>query len=254
MRPRLEGVTIDETNGIAVVTLASGGSSNALSRGVLESLQAAIASPLVSEAEGVVLAAEGKAFCAGGDLSAIRRALDGDLEGELGRMLDLLHETIRAFRGLLVPTVAAVDGAAVGAGIALALATDVRVVGRSAIFVPGYLQVGASPDGGASFFLARMLGAGYALSSFVLNRRFGADDLERLGLADEVVDDGTATTRAVEVAGSLRALSPDALLAVRQLVVAATTHDLDAHLDAEKASFLSVARTPGFRRSIIAAT
>jgi 2-(1,2-epoxy-1,2-dihydrophenyl)acetyl-CoA isomerase len=254
MGRRLDGVTIDETDGIAVVTLSSPTTRNALSRTVLESLQAAISSPQVTAAEGVVLASDAKAFCAGGDLSAMRRALDGDLEGELTVMLDLLHGTIRALRRLRVPTVAAVDGVAVGAGIALALAADVRVVGRSAAFLPGYLQVGASPDGGASFFLARMLGSGMALSSFVLSRRFGADDLERLGLADEVVDAGSATSRAVDVAGSLRSTSPDALLAVRELVVAATTHDLDSHLDAEKAHFLSVARSPGFRRSIIAAT
>jgi 2-(1,2-epoxy-1,2-dihydrophenyl)acetyl-CoA isomerase len=235
---------------IAIITLAQPASRNALSPDLFAALTAAMNLAVDDGMRAMVLCADGKTFCAGGDLAAVNDVIDGDIDRELGGIVDELHAMIGQLRSMPMPTIAAVDGAAVGAGVALALATDVRVLGESACFITGYLAVGSSPDGGASFHLARSLGTNQAVAGFLLNRRFTSADLQRAGLADQVVGTGTAGTAALELAEQLTSISPDALVAMRDLVYAAPGQSLDAHLDAEKVQFLKVARSDGFREGI----
>ncbi|MDX6216262.1 MAG: 2-(1,2-epoxy,2-dihydrophenyl)acetyl-CoA isomerase [Frankiales bacterium] len=234
------------TDGIGVATLTSPQTRNALSPEVLEALDAACAVAVEEGAKVLVLTGAGRAFCAGGDLAGVNDALNGDAEAEIRVMVDRLHSVITMLRELPMPTVAAVNGLAVGAGVSLALAADVRVMAKSASFVTGYLAVGASPDGGASYHLARALGGPQALSSFLLNKRFTADDLLARGLVDAVVEDSELLSSASEVARGLGALSFPTVKAVRALVDAAAGNTLQAHLDEERAHFLSIAQTPQF--------
>jgi 2-(1,2-epoxy-1,2-dihydrophenyl)acetyl-CoA isomerase len=245
-----EVVRYEARGRVGVVTLSSPQSRNALSPALFDGLGAALTRAADEGMRALVLAAVGKSFCAGGDLAAVNDIIDGDLDRELGAIVDQLHAVITQLRALPMPTVTAVDGAAVGAGVALALATDVRVIARSASFTTGYLAVGSSPDGGASFHLSRALGTSQALAGFLLNRRFTAEALLRAGLADEVVDDGQADATALALAQQLTTISSDALLAMRDLFYAAPGRSLADHLDAEKAEFLKVARTEAFRQGI----
>jgi 2-(1,2-epoxy-1,2-dihydrophenyl)acetyl-CoA isomerase len=238
------------SNGIAVATLAEPTTRNALSPELLDALDAACEVAVEEKARALVLTGAGRTFCAGGDLAGVNDALESDGVSEIGEMVDRLHRVIVALRALPMPTVAAVNGAAVGAGVSLAMATDVRVLARSASFLTGYLAVGASPDGGASYHLARSLGGPQALSSFLLNKRFTAEQLEQAGLADRLVDDADLLTEAKALAGSLAELSFPTVRAVRDLVDQASSHSLHAHLDAEKAHFVDIARTPEFRDGV----
>ena len=237
------------SDGIGVVTLASPQSRNALSPEVLEGLDAACNVAVEEGAKVLVLTGAGRTFCAGGDLGGVNDALHGggDAEAEIAVMVDRLHRVIALLRDLPMPTVAAVNGLAVGAGVSLALATDVRVLAKSASFVTGYLAVNASPDGGASYHLARALGGPQALSSFLLNKRLTAEELKARGLADAVVEDSEVLTAAGEIARALSALSFPTVRAVRSLVDAAAGNSLQAHLDEERSHFLSIARTSEFR-------
>lgn len=238
------------TAGIAVATLATPASRNALSPELLDALDAACEVAVEEKARALVITGAGRTFCAGGDLGGVSTALDGDVETEISAMVDRLHRVIVAIRSLPMPTVAAVNGTAVGAGVSLALAADVRVLARSAAFVTGYLAVGASPDGGASYHLARSLGGPQALSSFLLNRRFTSEELLASGLAQQVVEDGDALTAASVVAHQLATLSFPTVRAVRELVEQASSHSLHDHLDAEKAHFIGIAKTPEFREAV----
>ncbi len=236
------------SDGIAVATLASPQSRNALSPEVLEGLDAACEVAVEEGAKVLILTGAGRTFCAGGDLSGVNDALaHPDSEQEIGVLVDRLHRVVTMLRELPMPTVAAVNGLAVGAGVSLALATDVRVVASSAAFVTGYLAVNASPDGGASYHLARALGGPQALASFLLNRRFTAEDLRARGLADAVVEDADVLPAATELARALSVLSFPTVRAVRALVDAAPGNTLSAHLDQERAQFLTVAQTAQFR-------
>jgi 2-(1,2-epoxy-1,2-dihydrophenyl)acetyl-CoA isomerase len=240
----------DRQGDVAVVTLAQQESRNALSTRVLEGLAGALEGAAREEMRALVLRSDGTVFCSGGDLGGVNEALDRDIDSEIGAMVDRLHRVIRLMRDLPMPTLAAIRGPAVGAGMALALAADVRVLARSATFSTGYIAVGASPDGGTSFHLARSLGCPQAPSSFLLNRRFTADELLNLGLADEMVEDAELDVASMTLAERLAALPMGAVVAMRALVYAAPTHSLDSHLDAEKAQFLRVAHTDSFRRGV----
>ena len=107
----------------------------------------------------LVVSAEGPAFCVGADLNLFHRAAStGRADEELTPVLVAMHTITRKLRALPVPTVAAIEGAAAGAGVGLACACDLRVVGRSTVFVPAFCAVGLSPDSGTSFHLTRALG------------------------------------------------------------------------------------------------
>jgi 2-(1,2-epoxy-1,2-dihydrophenyl)acetyl-CoA isomerase len=161
----------------------------------------------------VLLTGEGEHFCAGGDVSAMTKAsYDDDLER-------LLVEGARGFAALVEavmtcprPVVAAVRGAAVGGGLVLALACDVRVAGRSTRLVPGWGRWGLPPDGGASALLAQALGPAAATSVLVTGDVIDAASSYAPLLFRQVVDDEQVDETAVALAEQLAA-SPGAALA-----------------------------------------
>ena len=221
-------------DGIGQVVLSRPEAMNSLTIDLIDEIGEAFASLQADGAHAAVLAGEGRCFCAGADLSLVRAALEGDAPSILAPLVDHLHTVIRLIRQLPFPVVAAVEGPAVGAGMGLALSADLRVVGASAKFVPGYLGIGASPDGGVSYFLTRSLGAAKAASIVIRNRPLGAQQLLADGLADEVVEDGTTLAAASALARSVASLPPLALIRTRQLIDHATTQDLDHQLDLER--------------------
>jgi 2-(1,2-epoxy-1,2-dihydrophenyl)acetyl-CoA isomerase len=248
---RAESVGYDRRDGVAFVTMARPEARNALSPALLDGIAAACSRAVQDQAGALVLTGAGRSFCAGGDLAGVHAAMVGDdVVGDVEVLVDQLHDVISMLRALPMPTVAAVNGPAIGAGIALALACDVRVLGRSSVFVTGYLAVGATPDGGSSYHLARALGAPQALASFLTNRKLTSAELQTAGLADAVVDDADVCDSAAVLAAGLAGLSVPALQAVRDLVYSASGRTLESHLDAEKSYFLAIAQTPQFRDAV----
>jgi 2-(1,2-epoxy-1,2-dihydrophenyl)acetyl-CoA isomerase len=226
---------------------------NALIPALVEALAAELRSPALASAGALVLCGEGDVFCAGADLHLVRQAVSqGDPGAVLGPLLAGVHAVVRALREVPVPVVAAVEGAAAGAGVGLALAADLRVLGRSAVFVPAYLGLGASPDAGLSYHLARALGGCRAGAALIRNRRLPADELAACGLADEVVPDGQALPAALRLAGEVAGAAPLALLATRRLLDAAPTHGLEAHLDAEATEITRLWSTDDFAEGVAA--
>ena len=247
---RSAAVELSEVEGVGIATLNRPESHNALSVELLDGVSAACAEATRRGLRSLVLAAAGPTFCAGGDLAQVNDILAGDDDATIEGMVDQLHGVIAQLRSMPMPTVAAIAGPAVGAGISLALATDVRVMSRAAVFVTGYASVGASPDGGASFHLSRALGTSQALSSFLLNQKFAADDLLTIGLVSDVVEPLQVLPTAVRLGRKLARLSFPAVAAIRDLVYGAPTRSLPDHLDAEKQQFLTVADTQGFRDGV----
>ena len=138
----------------------------------------------------LVLTGNGPAFCAGGDISAMQQRL-GAPPGELGGSGWLrqrrLHTTIAALHTLEKPTVAAVNGAAAGLGMDLALCCDFIIASQLAFFTMSYVQRGLIPDGGGLYFLPRRVGLPRAKELIYSARRVMADEALRIGLADRVV-------------------------------------------------------------------
>lgn len=235
---------------VATIRIARPDVMNAIEPALLDELGAAIASAAEQGAKAAVLTGSESAFCAGADLDYVGAAFAGDTAGMLGPLVDSLHGLIAQMREAPYPIVAALEGPAVGAGMGLALACDVRVAGRSAYLLGGYLAIGASPDGGVSYFLTRAVGAARVSSALLRNRPLRSAQLEAWGLVEEIVDDGAALPAAQALAAQLTTTPPLALVRLRRLVDEATTHGLGAHLDTERAAVAGLWPTNDFREGV----
>jgi 2-(1,2-epoxy-1,2-dihydrophenyl)acetyl-CoA isomerase len=219
---------------VVIVRIERPETMNAIDVELVRSLSDDLEEAAASGPRGVVITGRGRAFCAGVDLNLVRSALSGDARTALNPLLDLLDPLILRLRQLPFPTVAALEGPAVGVGMSLALATDLRVAGRSASLIPGYLRIGASPDGGLSAALCQAVGGARALSLLVRNHQLKADELLSLGLIEEVSDDGKAEAAAVALLSGLGPLSPLALIRSRALIETAWSSSLREQLAHER--------------------
>jgi 2-(1,2-epoxy-1,2-dihydrophenyl)acetyl-CoA isomerase len=188
-----------------------------------------------TEARAVVLTGEGKAFCSGADLSGF---IDEYEEGgpDLARHLDEeFHPIVTAISECRVPTVAAVNGVAAGAGMGLALGCDLRVMSESAYFTSAFTAIGLVPDSGSTWLLPHHLGTSLAIELAMTNRRLGAEEALARGLCVAVALDGESVSRAMELAEDLADLPTDALVSTRRLVRGSARLSLEEALHAERA-------------------
>ncbi len=173
----------------------------------------------------IVLCAEGKHFCAGADFS--RPAADGSSTGEL------YAQALRLFRSSK-PVVAAIQGAAIGGGLGLALSADFRVASPSSRFAANFSQLGFHPGFGISATLPRVVGQQKALEWLLSGERFGGEKAYAAGLVDELATDGEVRPTALRFAQRIAASAPLALTSIRatmrdglaEAVAAATAHEL----------------------------
>ena len=225
--PRDVRLEIDP-DGVAVVTLARPEARNAMRVETWRALAEAIddAAALV-DVRALVITGEG-AFCAGGDLRS-PGSIGGGVLAATGR-LQAAHQTLRRLRMLRVPTVAAVEGYAIGIGWSIALVCDSIVAAENAYFQAPFLERALVPDGGFAWLASRAVGEAATLELLVSGRRLAADEALRRGLAGAVVPPGAALARALERARMLAALPADALRLTRELVRRAATRGYDEFL------------------------
>lgn len=145
----------------------------------------------------IILTGEGKAFCAGGDLAS----MSNPVSAQTGReKLKLSHELILAILQMQKPVIAAVNGAAAGAGFSLVLACDLVVAARSAFFVQSFVNVGLVPDLGSVYFLTQLLGHHRAKELMLVGERISAEQGQQLGFVNRVVEDEQLMTQARAIA------------------------------------------------------
>ena len=185
----------------------------------------------------VVLTGADHFFCAGGNLNRLleNRTRDKSVQAS---SIDNLHGWTEAIRDCPKPVIAAVDGAAAGAGFSLALACDMIVAGASAKFVMAYVKVGLTPDGGGSWFLAQALPRQLATELLIEGKPVLATRLHELGLVNKIVPDGSALDAAMSWADELASLSPNAVERIKSLVRDAKGNSLAQHFEAEKHNFV----------------
>lgn len=200
----------------------------------VEALNAADGNPEVGS---VVIAGHGGVFSAGGNLQRLLNNRQQPPEVQ-ARSIDGLHAWIEAIRTFPKPVIAAVEGAAAGAGFSLALACDFIVASQEAVFVMAYSTVALSPDGGGSWALGRQVPRALASELLMLGERVGARRLHELGLVNRVCEPGEALPRALELAERLNARAPNALASAKELLSEAVLHDLSTHLAAERDHFV----------------
>ena len=185
----------------------------------------------------VVLTGEGDTFCAGGNLQRLQANRQKPPEVQ-AQSIENLHSWIEAIRTFPKPVIAAVEGPAAGAGFSLALACDLIVAARNAVFVMAYSSVALSPDGGGSWSLAQALPRQLVNELLMSGERIGAQRLHELGVVNRLCDAGQALGTALEWSEKLAARAPKVMSSIKELVSEAGAHDLSAHLAAERDHFV----------------
>lgn len=200
----------------------------------VEALNAAENNP---EIRSVIISGEGDTFCAGGNLQRLLANRQAPIETQT-QSIDGLHSWIDSIRTFPKPVIAAVEGAAAGAGFSLALACDFTIAADNAIFVMAYSTVGLSPDGGASWALARALPRALVARILMLGERISATRLHALGLVSELAPAGGAIAAALQLAEQLNERAPNVLASVKELVNDAADSTLSQQLLSERHHFV----------------
>ena len=197
-------------NGVALITVNDPDRRNAVTAEMSVLLRAAVEQAEADpDVHAVVITGAGKAFCAGADLSALGAAGGGGAESGLLA----LYDGFMAVGDCRLPTIAAVNGAAVGAGLNLALAADVRIAGPRALFDARFQKLGLHPGGGATWMLQRAVGPQVARAVLLFGIRLDAEAAVRHGLALSVADDPVAA--ALELAAGPAAAPREVVLATK---------------------------------------
>lgn len=190
-----------------------------------------------TDVRSVVITGEGGLFSAGGNLVNLqaRRQQPPEVQAQ---SIEGLHSWIESVRTFPKPVIAAVEGAAAGAGFSLALACDLIVSASNAVFVMAYSTVALSPDGGASWSLARSLPRQLATELLMCGERINAQRLHALGVVNCIAEPGQALDDALKLAATLNARAPNALASIKELLNDAGEASLSRHLAAERDHFV----------------
>lgn len=223
-------IDIQRRGAVAVVTIDNPAKKNALTPDMRKSLLAAFLGFVdEDEVRAVVLTGAGDAFCSGADVGAMGSR---DLAGARVRM-KTLHAMVRAVHGLDKPVIAAVRGAAVGAGWSLALACDLVIASETAKFAQVFKRIGLAPDGGAIWFLARQIGFSRAKELVYSARTLLALEALALGLVHRVVADDRLLQEALDLAHDYADGPTLALGMAKQMFAACVLPSLDQFLEME---------------------
>jgi enoyl-CoA hydratase/carnithine racemase len=183
----------------------------------------------------VILTGAHGAFSSGADFAVLEQFSQRP-EAELAELLAQQMRVVEMLWALPQPTIAAIDGCAVGGGMSLALACDIRVGSPTMALLPSFIRMGLVPDMGASWLLPRLVGEGAALEILLAGRPIDAERALRTGLVHQLSDDAVAT--ALDLATTLAARPPAAVIATKRLLRRAAdgnlrqTIDLEAHAQA----------------------
>ncbi|HEY1941789.1 MAG TPA: 2-(1,2-epoxy-1,2-dihydrophenyl)acetyl-CoA isomerase PaaG [Roseiarcus sp.] len=221
--------------GVLALTLNRPGRLNAFNVELHAALAAALARARDDDdCRAVLLTGAGKGFCAGQDLA--ERVVTPDAgPPDLGASLEQRYNPlIRAIRALPKPVVCAVNGAAAGAGANIALACDIVLAAKSAMFLQAFARIGLTADAGGTWILPRLIGHARARAAIMLAEPIGADEAEARGMIHRAVDDDLLMGEAHALARKLAAGPTYAYALIKQALNASGANTLDAQLDLER--------------------
>ena len=221
---------------------------NAFNREMHRALAATLKEARDGGVRAVVLTGAGRGFCVGQDLTEFREA-----PGDIGsRLRESYHPNIRAIRALEKPVIAAVNGAAAGAGMSLACACDLRLAADSATFVPAFINIGLIPDSGGSYFVTRILGPARAFEWLASGKRLTAAEAHAWGLVTEVVEADALASRAGGLAAQLAELPTRGVGMTKRLLDHAVTATLEEQLEREAQLQAAATKTEDFKEGVAA--
>jgi 2-(1,2-epoxy-1,2-dihydrophenyl)acetyl-CoA isomerase len=203
----------------------------------------------------LIVTGEGRAFSAGGDVTWFKRGLEESgayLSADVRRGADVLHQAIVDFRRIPYPVIAAINGVAAGAGFSLALMCDTRIASDEAAFVCAYGRIGASPDGGMTYFLPRVVGQARALELLLHDPLLSAAEAREEGIVAEVVPADRLMEVARERAEELAAKAPHYVRMSKLLIGQSLENPLADHLQVERHGIADSMATEDLREGVTA--
>jgi len=239
-------------DGVAVVTMNRPDRRNALSRAMLDALARTLADVEVDDDVGcVVLTGAGGAFCAGGDVKDMASGEDDGVafDALVHRQRLSHHATAGRLHRMPKPTIAALPGAAAGAGLSLALACDLRYAARRAVMTTAFARVGFAGDYGGTWFLTRLVGPAKARELYFFADRIDADHALGLGLVNAVFDDDALEAEVLTLARRLAAGPRVAYRYMKENLNRALEADLEESLDLEATHHLHTGLTADHREA-----
>jgi 2-(1,2-epoxy-1,2-dihydrophenyl)acetyl-CoA isomerase len=226
-------VRYDVGDGVATITLDQPDTLNAMSVAMKSALREAVERAAGDDAvRAVVLTGAGRGFCVGQDLREHAESLAAG-DTDLSTVREHYNPIVTALTTLPKPVVAAVNGAAAGAGASLAFACDFRIAADTSSFLMAFARVGLGPDTGASWTLARLVGHGRALAMLMLAEPVSASQALEMGLVNGVVPAADLPGAAHELAARLAAGPTLAYAGIKEALMSAATSDLAAALEKE---------------------
>jgi len=245
---------VERRESVAIVTLSAEAARNAFNSDSMSEISKTLNNLMDdSDIRGIVLTGTGRFFCAGADIEEFQRSID---DGRIGPLVDdltsVLHPLQVRMRTDSTILIAAVNGAAAGGGLGLALACDARVAVADAKLAAAFFKLGLSPDGGSTWLLPRLVGNQTTRRFFFNDETWnGAEALEK-GAVDEVVSQDELVNRAVELASDWGQWSKISRSGTKQLLDASTSTFFQTQLEFEQALIIAASQTDDFAEGVTA--
>jgi 2-(1,2-epoxy-1,2-dihydrophenyl)acetyl-CoA isomerase len=241
-------VLFEQRGAVAVVTLNRPQALNSFTRAMHEELWRVLDTiEKNKEIRAMVLTGAGRGFCAGADLAEFDFTPGPDLvkRADPGPIInEAFNPTVRRLMKLRVPTIAAVNGAAAGAGVSLAMTCDFAIAASGASFTLAFSKIGLIPDAGGTWFLIKKLGLARAMGAAMLSDKLSAKDAKEWGMIWDVAAEGEdCVAAAMKVAERLAVMPTVALFETRNALRAAASNDLDRQLDLERDTQSALGKT-----------
>ncbi|HPW08833.1 MAG TPA: 2-(1,2-epoxy-1,2-dihydrophenyl)acetyl-CoA isomerase PaaG [Burkholderiaceae bacterium] len=243
-----------ECDGVATVTLNRPQALNSFTRQMHRELWAALdraeANPVI---RALVITGAGRGFCAGADLAEFDFEPGPDLvkRADPGPVIDqAFNPTVRRLQNLRMPTIAAVNGVAAGAGASLAMTCDIAIAAPTASFIQAFSKIGLIPDAGGTWFLTQRLGLARAAALAMTGDKLPAAQAKEWGMIWDVADDCLAAATAM--AQRLAVMPTKALVATRQILRDSSTRTLNQQLDVERDTQSAMGKTHDYIEGVMA--
>jgi 2-(1,2-epoxy-1,2-dihydrophenyl)acetyl-CoA isomerase len=252
--PELNTLSIEIDGEIGTLTLERPEALNAMSPEMIGEMTVAFAwladrAPL----RALIVTGEGRAFSSGGDVTWFRRGVEEegfDLPSDVRRGAEVLHQAIVDFQRIPFPVIAAINGPAAGAGFSLALNCDIRIASEDAILVCAYGRIGASPDGGMTYFLPRIVGPAKAKRILLEDPAMTAEQAHEEGLVDYVVPADELMDAARAKAEELAKRAPHYVRMSKLLANQSIENSLTDHLQVERHGIADSMATEDLRSGV----
>ena len=234
-----------EHGAVALLTLNRPAALNsfipAMHADLAEGLNKAESNPLI---RALVITGAGRGFCAGADLSSFDFTPGPDMveRADPGPVIEKnFNPTVRRLQGLRMPTIAAVNGVAAGAGASLAMTCDIAIAAPTASFIQAFSKIGLIPDAGGTWFLPQRVGMARAMALAMTGDKLDAARAKDWGMIWDIADDPVVA--ALALATKLAAMPTQAMIATRKVMRASASNNLNQQLDLERDTQSALGRT-----------